>query len=85
MGTRDKVWRGWPPPSVTHSPETPTGEGGREGAAEKEAGGRSRAHPPELAVLKEQRRFGWRGLGFVRGEEGLRIVEAKGVGDPGPP
>lgn len=76
MGTSDEVWRGPPPPSVTHSPETP--KGGGEGAAEKEAGGPGRAHHPVQAELKEQhRRWLERGRGVRRGGSQDRV--GKGV------
>lgn len=49
MGTSDEVWRGQPPPSVTHSPETPMGGGGSDG----EGGGRTgQGSPPRASRVK---------------------------------
>lgn len=80
MGTSDKVWRSRPPPSVTHSPETPMGGG--EGAAEKEAGGPGRARPPEQSRVKGTATTlaaggGGAGRGGTQGRGGK-------VGAPGP-
>lgn len=73
MGTSDKVWRGRPPPSVTHSPETPMGEGGSGGG-----GGRTQSGSPSRASGVKGTATLWLEGAGVHGGEGLRIVEAKG-------
>lgn len=59
VGTSDKVCPGRPPPSVTHSPETPMGGGG---SGEGGGGGPGRAHHPEQ-VKGTAPGFAWRGRG----------------------